>query len=391
MEYSVQAQRRRVDGLPPMNALPTMPTPVRRAVGKAIPSNLQPTLDAMAAEDDRTGNAPVLALQYLVECGAASAVLPVALGGAEFGWSRHSSAALCHWLRKIGASHLSLARLYEGHVNAFQLIWTYGDTSQREALCRYVMDGGWLGVWNAPHSSGPLRLTGSNDKYVLDGHKAYASGAGLIHCPLVTAQHDRLGYVMVWPSASYLVGPKVEWDMLGMQASVTLPIHYHQAPVTPAEVIGSDDDYHREPLFTVGAWRFLAAQLGAGERLGHLAAQSLIRSGRQTDPHQRARLAEIAIALETAALWVERARRAADGDADDHEPAHLVRMARLAVEQQLMAVMQWVHRAVGLSSFRRDNPIERITRDLETYLRQPAPDQVRDQVGELYVSLVQPT
>ncbi|WP_445143440.1 hypothetical protein [Dyella sp. Tek66A03] len=344
----------------------------------------------MATEDDRTGNAPVVALQYLFNCGATTAVLPASLGGAEFGWSRHASAALCNWLRRLGASHLSVARLYEGHVNAFQLIWTYGDPKQRQALCRYVMDGGWLGVWNAPHSRGPLMLTGGGDTFELDGQKAYASGAGLIQCPLVTAQHHLLGHVMVWPSASYLVGPSDEWNMRGMQASVTLPIRYHHALVAPSEIIGSDNDYHREPLFTSGAWRFLAAQLGAGERLGRLTAQSLIRAGRQADPNQRARLAEIAIALETAALWVERARLAAEGELDGHEPTHSVRMARLAVEQQLMVVIQLVHRSIGLSAFRRDNPIERMTRDLETYLRQPAPDLIRDQVGEQFATLMQP-
>ena len=373
-----------------MKVTATTPASARRDFTQAIPSVVQSTLDALAAADDRTGNPPVVALEYLISCGAATAVLPVSLGGAEFGWSPHASAALGRWLRRLGASHLSLARLYEGHVNAFQLIWTYGDAGQRETLCRYVKDGGWLGVWTAPHASGPLALTGGGNQYELDGHKVYASGAGLIRCPLVTAQHELLGYVMVWPSANYLIGPKAEWDMLGMRASVTLPIHYHHAPVAPSEIIGSDNDYHREPIFTAGAWRFLAAQLGAGERLGLLATQSLIRAGRQADPHQRSRLADIAIALESATLWVERARLAADGEPTGHEPSHVVRMARLAVEQQLMAVMQLVHRAIGLSAFRRDNPIERITRDLETYLRQPVPDLLREQVGEQFAALVKP-
>jgi alkylation response protein AidB-like acyl-CoA dehydrogenase len=93
-------------------------------------------------------------------------------------------------------------------------------------------------------------------------------------------------------------------------------------------------------------------------------------------------MADMAIALESAAQWVERARLAADSDGARAEITHTVRMARLAVEQQLLAVIQWVHRSVGLSAFRRDNPIERITRDLETYLRQPVPDLVRDKVGE---------
>jgi alkylation response protein AidB-like acyl-CoA dehydrogenase len=365
-----------------MNAIPLRRAAQRRYQIVAMPSDLEATLDDLAAEDDRTDSAPMDALKYLVRCGAATAVLPAALGGAEFGWSQHASASLCEWLRRLGGSHLSLARLYEGHVNAFQLIWMYGDAAQREAACRYVAEGGWLGVWNAPHPSGPLALTDEKDAYALDGSKAYASGAGLINRPLVPAQHERLGYVMVWPSSGYQVGARSEWEMHGMRASVTLPIHYRAARVDPAEIIGVDNNYHREPQFTAGAWRFLAAQLGAGERLGQLAARALARAGRDGDPHQRARMAEVAIALESAAQWVERARRAADSDGVSTEVTHTVRMARLAVEQQLLLVIQHIHRSVGLAAFRRDNPIERITRDLETYLRQPVPDLVRDKVGE---------
>jgi alkylation response protein AidB-like acyl-CoA dehydrogenase len=352
----------------------------------AIPADLEATLDCLAAEDDRTDSAPIEALKLLVHWGAATAVLPASLGGAEFGWSRHASPSLGEWLRRLGGSHLSLARLYEGHVNAFQLIWTYGSSVQRDAACRYVAEGGWLGVWNAPHPTGPLTLSGPHDAYVLDGHKAYASGAGLINRPLVTAQHERLGYVMVWPAAACQVGAREEWEMHGMRASVTLPIRYHAARVAPDAIIGTDNDYHREPLFNGGAWRFLAAQLGAGERLGQLMAVALVRAGRDADPHQRARMADVAMAVESAALWVERARSAADGNAPCAEIIHIVRMARLAVERQLLEVIQCVHRSVGLAAFRRDNPIERIARDLETYLRQPVPDLVRDRIGEHMLS-----
>jgi hypothetical protein len=37
--------------------------------------------------------------------------------------------------------------------------------------------------------------------------------------------------------------------------------------------------------------------------------------------------------------------------------------------------MELVQRSVGLQSFMRPHPIERICRDLATYLRQPAPDR----------------
>lgn len=366
-----------------MNARPRMRSATSPRMDIPDPRKLRAVLDPIAAEDDRTDGAPMKGLWHLIECGASKAVLPPTHGGAAFGWSAQSSPALSEWLGQLGATHLSLARLYEGHVNAFQLIWTYASDEQRRALCGYVEEGGWLGVWNAPHASGPLRLCDDGaGGFVLEGMKAYASGAGLITRPLITAQHETLGYLMLWPQAKYQVGERTEWDMQGMRASVTLPVSYHHAAVHRGEIVGADNDYHREPLFTAGAWRFLAAQCGAGERLAELMAQSLVAVGRNADPHQRARMAEVTMAIESSRLWVLRARNAADGDVACDEATHQVRMARLAVERHLLDVIERVQRSVGLTAFRHDNPIERITRDLQTYLRQPVPDRVRDLVAE---------
>ena len=48
--------------------------------------------------------------------------------------------------------------------------------------------------------------------------------------------------------------------------------------------------------------------------------------------------------------------------------------SRLAVEAACHDALQLAQRSVGLAAFMRPNPIERIGRDLATYLRQPAPD-----------------
>jgi hypothetical protein len=52
-----------------------------------------------------------------------------------------------------------------------------------------------------------------------------------------------------------------------------------------------------------------------------------------------------------------------------------VNLARLAVEAAALELMQLTQRLVGLQAFMRLNPIERISRDLATYLRQPGPDR----------------
>ena len=95
-------------------------------------------------------------------------------------------------------------------------------------------------------------------------------------------------------------------------------------------------------------------------------------------PHQAARLGQAAIASETARLWVERAAVTADESPEARSAEQIVayvNLARLAVERAALDLMELVHRSVGLQGFMRPHPIERISRDLATYLRQPGPDR----------------
>ena len=145
--------------------------------------------------------------------------------------------------------------------------------------------------------------------------------------------------------------------------------------VGQADVIGKAGDYYRSPLFKGGAWRFAAVQPGALLRLAMLMRAELRLRGREGDPHQKARIGTAALAAESAELWVARACTLAEDPAGDPTAAEAyVNLARLAVERAALEVIQLVERGIGLSAFTRPNPIERVVRDLSTYLRQPFPD-----------------
>jgi hypothetical protein len=83
------------------------------------------------------------------------------------------------------------------------------------------------------------------------------------------------------------------------------------------------------------------------------------------------------IACETSHLWLRQAARM--GEDHSASPDHVVAyvgLARIAIETACLDAMQAVQRSLGLSAFCLGNPVERICRDLGTYLRQPAPDEV---------------
>ena len=328
---------------------------------------------ADAGSHDEDGAYPAAEIVALHTSGLLASTLPRELGSAQM-----DALALCGVLRCIGAGSLPLGRLLEGHVNALSLVLRYGCTDQAVLVAREVRRGRLFGVWNTDDSNG-LRLMGEHGSYRLQGRKILCSGAGRIERPLVTATDEQGCRLMVMPRL--VVGDRADlsqWTSHGMRASATGAIDFSEVAVAPIEIIGADGDYEREPTFSGGAWRFAAVHQGAMEKLLDLLRQHLCRTGRGADPHQAARLGQAGIATETSRLWVERAAVIAE-DADaarsPEQVVAYVNLARLAVERAGLELMELVHRSVGLQGFMRPNPIERISRDLATYLRQPGPDR----------------
>jgi alkylation response protein AidB-like acyl-CoA dehydrogenase len=181
------------------------------------------------------------------------------------------------------------------------------------------------------------------------------------------------------------------WRAHGMRASASGSFDFTGLRVEPHDIIGQPGDYHRQPHFSAGAWRFCAVQLGGIERVVEEARSFLRHRERDGDPHQRARIGEAMIAAETARLWVERAAHLAEeNDADEAAIIAYVDLARCAVERCGLQVIELVQRSVGLSAFLRSSPVERLVRDLATYLRQPAPDRALCEAAAYVLGQKQP-
>lgn len=344
------------------------------AVGAA--ANLAPRLMDSAAATDRDGGYPTEAMRWLHAAGLCVAPLPQPFGGEGLNDDSQRLALLCV-LKHIGRGDLVVGRLYEGHVNALQLIFAFGNPVQQRAAARAAADGLWFGVWNSQGNDG-VRLSarpGDSDGR-LDGGKLYASGAGHIDRPLVTAQRADGGWQMVLTEAgaSRVAIDRSFWQPLGMRASASFHVRFDGYPVTPDALVGAAGDYYREPGFSGGAVRFAAVQLGGAEAVLDETRRFLRRIGRTDDPYQRIRLGEMAMWVEAGNLWFDGAAR----HVDDVPYAHLMRSA---IEQTGLRVMQLAERCVGARGLLRPSPLERLHRDLTHYLRQPAPDAVLAAAG----------
>ena len=82
---------------------------------------------ARAGDYDEDGAYPAADVASLREAGLLTAVLPSKCGGAEL-----TGVSLSDVLRSIGSGSLPLGRLFEGHVNALELVLRYGNAQQIE-------------------------------------------------------------------------------------------------------------------------------------------------------------------------------------------------------------------------------------------------------------------
>ena len=283
---------------------------------------------------------------------------------------------LLRQLHAVGRRDLPLGRLFEGHVDALQIVSRHGTADQVAAATRAVRDGGAFGVWNADLPGEPLMLDGDR----LTGGKSFASGAGVLTHALVTVDGQGGRQLILLDLAR--TPPAIDrdwWRTTGMRRSETHLVRWNTAAIEPDELIGRPGDYVREPWFSGGALRFAAVQAGGVAALVDHVRDHLLATGRSDDPHQAGRLAELYILAQSAANAVRRA-----GEAwFDNESVRLalVSAARAAVYAAGDRALIVAQEAVGLQGMFVDHPLSATLTDLAVYLRQPGPDAQRMAVG----------
>jgi alkylation response protein AidB-like acyl-CoA dehydrogenase len=326
------------------------------AIGELVPW-MQARADAL----DREAAFPSEEVARLRRAGALSPPLPVAGSG--------TADELAALLVLAGKGNLAVGRILEAHINALHLIARYGKRPD---------DGRLYALWVTDPPVNGLRMRRRGNVIALSGGKQFCSGAGHVSGALVTAQdEDGTTRMLVLPLGIGEVVRPLPSPLAGMRAAVTGAVDFTGCEVAAGALLGGPAAYLREPDFSAGAWRGSAVALGGLIALIDHGVTALRDSGRIRSPHAEARVGQAMIARETSRLWVSAAARAAeDPAADILYRTSTVGLARIAVETACLDAMQLIQRSLGLSSFRQGTPIERICRDLSTYLRQPAPDEV---------------
>ncbi|WP_062225643.1 acyl-CoA dehydrogenase family protein [Aureimonas frigidaquae] len=329
------------------------------------------------------------ALSVLVEFGLLDRfILPDAFGGGF----RYVAAwvDVLKLLSGLGGVDLSVARILEGHLNALQLVATYGQPDQQAMVLRHAGRGDLLGVWGADATE-PVRMHADGPgSWRLTGAKRYATAVGTVQRAVVPVTDDN-GQIqlLLLPVADDRRVDLASWNHRGMRRSASGTFRFDGMRIGPSAILGALDDYRREPLFVGGIWRCAAAQLGAIEAVVAGICRELSDTGRDAHPLQMARIGSAILAARTARLWVEDAAARVEACSPDAPRAHiehvvaLAAYARLATEKAAMEVIDLAERGLGLASFAAGHAVEALTRDLAVYIRQANPDAVLLQHGRV--------
>ncbi len=351
---------------------------------------------ANAATIDRNGAFPVQEFELIAQAGLLTAPLARTWGGLGLGIDASSIAKLLTLLTQIGRANLAVGRIYEGHVNALQLIQTFGTPTQIEAFANDAHQHKIFGVWNAEAADGVTIMPLGNGKYRLDGAKTFATGCGYVDRPFIGgALPNGAWQLCIVPMDRVVtVSDPSWWQPAGMRATASCKVDFTGVILDESALIGKPGDYYRQPWLTAGVVRFAAVQLGGAAALFDATRQFLQSINRTKDPYQEERLGKMAIGIESGQLWLQGAATQLNqyhsifaGDPGTIHPqvtalVAYTNMVRTAIEQICMEAIQLTERSVGSRGLLPPHSIERIIRDLTLYLRQPAFDAAVATVGQ---------
>ncbi len=263
--------------------------------------------------------------------------------------------------RLTAAAHddIVVGRLLEAHADA--------DAILAELTGRRVAPGEWWGVWAAEPPAPVVTATPSDHGWVLDGTKAWCSGAGLCSHALVTARvgDDRPLFAVDLRHPG-VTADTDGWQSAGMRRSATGSVSF---TAVPAEAVGSPADYLERAGFWHGGIGVAACWFGGALKVADALHRSAAR--RPLDDLAAAHLGAVDAALAGARWTLEGAAREIDEHPDDRDTAVLrARRVRAVVEAAATATLDHVGRALGAAPLALDAEHATAVADLTVYLRQ---------------------
>lgn len=347
------------------------------AAGSSVMAGL-PVADAMqlgaALARHAKGSAPAFVLQELMRSKLDHLPLP-ACGKTLARWQA---------LAAVAEHDLSLAKLYEGHLDALAIL------QELQASCVPTSNAGgpsvW-GVWAAESPGGRVHIDpgpADGGKCVrLHGTKHWCSGAATVSHALLTAwppnsTQPKLVLVAMDQPGIYIHGDA--WKAVGMQASSSLQVHFDGAV---AQLVGSAGAYLSRPGFWQGGAGIAACWYGGACGIASALHRAVAEApaGAASNVFRLAALGRVDTQLRsTAALLVQ---TAAWIDANPQQDASAPALrARLAAARCATDVLEASTAALGAGALCLDAAFAQAAADLPVFIRQSHADRDYAALGE---------
>lgn len=258
-------------------------------------------------------------------------------------------------LAAIAGHDLGLCKLFEGHTDALAIF---------QQLGLPVPSGTW-GMWAAEPPQARVHVSTHDGKTVLNGRKAWCSGAAVLSHGLLTAWDDqeRQQLVAVAMDQPGVTITDEGWQAVGMAATGSVHVLFEGAE---AQAIGNPGDYLQRPGFWQGGVGIAACWYGAAQSIAERLRQ---HCAHRDEPHALAHLGAVDSALHAAAEVLRVSARLIDA-APQYDCELLARRARAVVEQAVEHVIQHVGHALGAGPYCQDRQFARLIADLPVFLRQ---------------------
>jgi alkylation response protein AidB-like acyl-CoA dehydrogenase len=174
-----------------------------------------------AAVIDHSGGGLTEEVNWLRDAGWLANCLPSRAGGRGWGIELSAIPETIRALRLLGRANLSVARLFEGHMNAVKLVHLHGEGVQIRSTWALVRRGGVLGVWGADAPGDPVHLRDSSRGPILSGAKRFASGLGILAEAVVSARDGEQTRLCLAPCLEPGRMDTSCWNMAGMRATAS--------------------------------------------------------------------------------------------------------------------------------------------------------------------------
>lgn len=266
-------------------------------------------------------------------------------------------------LAALAENDIVAGRLAEAHVDAMAILAELdGPTAAADQL--------W-GVWAAEAPQSVLTVREVDGRAVLDGSKAWCSGAGMCTHALVTARREDNGRALYAVDLSQVeVAPSTpSWHNVGMRDCDTRSVQFTGAVGVP---VGRPGEYLTRPGFWHGAIGVAACWLGGARGVAGPLYRAVAdeHEGEVGDVHAHAHLGAVDAALSAAEAMLVSAACYVDAEPTGDRAELIARRVRAVVEHAVEEAVTRTGRALGPAPLVSDGKHAQRVADLTVYVRQ---------------------